>query len=380
MFNGRNAFGPPWIPISTWFGSLLNSLLKWPGFPDFQVEPTIPREFDFRKLTNVLSKRAEVLQGLYGYASELPCLPITVPKSFGPPRPRGSLVDGSLKKMRVGVAQTVIPRVDDFGNYGPRLNDPAFRREHRRHTASVLAGVQRMLEVRTTHEDGHGIEMLVLPELAVHKDDVWSLLHPFARQNRCIICAGLVFHENQTIQPSLFNSAVWLIPNRQPNGSIFIDTVYQGKEHLTGPEQRLGIRPFRPSQWILQLVDPRRRQRKLWSMTCSICYDATDLSLANDLRDKTDLFVVPALNKDIGTYDNLAAALHYHMYQHLVVANTGEFGGSTAQAPFRDKHQRTIFHTHGNNQVSISFFEIDFDLYRTRQGLKTPPANFTGRS
>ena len=96
MFNGRNAFGPAWIPISTWFGSMLNCLLKWPGFPDFQIESTIPNEFDSTKLTSVLSKRAKVLQGLYGYASESPCLPITVPKSFGLPGPKGSFDNASL--------------------------------------------------------------------------------------------------------------------------------------------------------------------------------------------------------------------------------------------------------------------------------------------
>lgn len=116
-------------------------------------------------------------------------------------------------------------------------------------------------------------------------------------------------------------------------------------------------------------------------MTSSICYDATDIALAADLRHISDLFVVPALNKDVGTYDNMAAALHYHMFQHVVVANSGEFGGSSGHAPFDDRHARTIFHTHGREQVAISFFEIDFDLYKVgHDKLKHPPANFRGRS
>jgi hypothetical protein len=87
------------------------------------------------------------------------------------------------------------------------------------------------------------------------------------------------------------------------------------------------------------------------------------------------MYVVPALNRDVGTFDNMVAALHYHMFQHLIVANTGEFGGSTGQAPFDDRNRRTIFHTHGNEQVTVSFFEVDLDTYRNGvAGLKTPPA------
>tara|TARA_A100001391_G_scaffold160381_1_gene119016 strand:- start:5070 stop:5417 length:348 start_codon:yes stop_codon:yes gene_type:complete len=112
-------------------------------------------------------------------------------------------------------------------------------------------------------------------------------------------------------------------------------------------------------------------------MSSAVCYDATDLSLAADLRDQTEMFVVPALNKDVGTFDNMASALHYHMFQHVVVANSGEFGGSSAHAPFKKPFQRTIFHAHGNEQVSIGFIELNFELYRNgRENLKTPPANF----
>lgn len=44
------------------------------------------------------------------------------------------------------------------------------------------------------------------------------------------------------------------------------------------------------------------------------------------------------------------------MFQHVVIANTGEYGGSTAQAPFREGYKRTIFHNHGGEQATVSFF------------------------
>jgi hypothetical protein len=47
------------------------------------------------------------------------------------------------------------------------------------------------------------------------------------------------------------------------------------------------------------------------------------------------------------------------MYQHVIIANSGEFGGSSAQAPYADERARLIAHVHGNKQIAISIFDID---------------------
>ena len=52
----------------------------------------------------------------------------------------------------------------------------------------------------------------------------------------------------------------------------------------------------------------------MWSSQASVCYDATDLTLAADLRSQSDLYIICALNRDVGTFDRLAEALHYHIY------------------------------------------------------------------
>ena len=94
-------------------------------------------------------------------------------------------------------------------------------------------------------------------------------------------------------------------------------------------------------------------------LTAAVCYDATDLALAADLRDKSDIFAIPALNKDVKTFDQMALALHYHMFQLVIVANNGRYGGSNAYWPIKEPNLRRVFHTHGQPQVSISFLEID---------------------
>ncbi len=55
----------------------------------------------------------------------------------------------------------------------------------------------------------------------------------------------------------------------------------------------------------------------------------------------------------------MALALHYHMFQLVIVANNGQYGGSNAYWPKKEAHVRQVFHTHGQPQASISFLEID---------------------
>ena len=58
------------------------------------------------------------------------------------------------------------------------------------------------------------------------------------------------------------------------------------------------------------------------------------------------------LNKDVKTFDQMALALHYHMFQLVVVANNGQYGGSNAYWPRSEDHVRQVFHTHGQPQAS----------------------------
>ncbi|MGH1427848.1 MAG: hypothetical protein ACRBEE_07905, partial [Arenicella sp.] len=113
-------------------------------------------------------------------------------------------------------------------------------------------------------------------------------------------------------------------------------------------------------------------------ITGAICYDATDIKLAADLRGKTDLFVIAAHNKDVSTFDNMASALQYHMYQHVVITNIGEYGGSTIQAPYKETFDKLISHSHGCNQISISTADIDLAAFRRKvrgfKKVKTKPA------
>ncbi len=222
-----------------------------------------------------------------------------------------------------------------------------------------------MLALRETHKGSEGgLDWLILPELAVHPRDVHTHLVPFARFHKAIVLTGLTYEEIQTGQP-LVNSALWIIPEWSDAYGLQIRTRRQGKAHLAPNEQALNvggahvIRGFRPCQWLIGYPWSSAADTEPVWLTAAVCYDATDLGLAADLRDMSGVLAIPALNKDVRTFDQMALALHYHMFQLVVVANNGQYGGSNAYWPRSDPHIRQVFHMHGQPQASIAFLEID---------------------
>ncbi len=223
-----------------------------------------------------------------------------------------------------------------------------------------------MLDLRKTHlQDDGRLDWLILPELAVHPRDVKTHLIPFARAHRTLILTGLTYQELFQDKPPV-NSALWIMPEWSGDYGLQVQTRRQGKCHLAPNEKKFNLQSFRPCQWLVGYPWSKAYE-PLW-LTASVCYDATDLSLAADLRNESDVFVIPAFNKDVKTFDQMALALHYHMFQLVVVANNGQYGGSNAYWPCHGDPQRQIFHLHGQPQASIAFLEInDIESFLARE-------------
>jgi hypothetical protein len=265
--------------------------------------------------------------------------------------------------LRACVIQTVIPSENDIRT-DLTCSTPSMRRRHRNHLSAAIAAIERMLDLRETHVGREGrLDFLIFPELAVHPRDVKTHLIRFARKHKTIILAGLTYQELVPGQP-LVNSALWVIPEWSPAHGLQMITRLQGKYHLAPDEQDLNnpkpvIMSFRPCQWLVEYQWSQEKSDPPLRLTASVCYDATDLSLTSALRHYSDVFAIPALNKDVNTFDHMALALHYHMFQMVIVANNGLYGGSNAYAPYSDPFKRQVFHLHGQPQASIAFFEID---------------------
>ena len=261
------------------------------------------------------------------------------------------------------IVQTAIPRAEDFGVGDLTLSDPAIRRRHRNHLSAALAAVERMLTLRESHTGSETrLDWLILPELAVYPRDVHTHLIPFARTHRTIVLAGLSYERLQFHQ-TLVNSALWIIPEWSDDDGLQMTIRRQGKCHLAPDELKLNdgstrIEGFRPCQWLVGYPwSSGTLDRPMW-LTASVCYDATDLSMAADLRNQSDVFAILALNKDVKTFDQMALALNYHMFQLVIVANNGQYGGSNAYWPSNDVVKRQIFHLHGQSQATVAFLEI----------------------
>jgi len=387
-FNGRTAFGPDWLPLSAWAESLLIGLLRWPGCGTREEAMLTTNKW----ITH-LNARIKELKQMRGeatgilYLDQEARLPRRPPKKWERP-------------LRIAIVQSVVPDLLDFSaaiQHGDlQLNGAAIRQRHRRHLRLMLQGVRKMLDARLSHlreNTNANLDWLILPELAVHPDDVVPLLLPVVRRYKCIVLAGLVYHPKNANDPNskLINSATWLIPEWSAEHGLQVSRIEQGKARLAPGAERSNteITGYRPAQWIVRYhwsSDPRQRPLLL---SAAVCYDATDTGLSHDLRNRNDFFAICALNKDIPTYDNIAATLNYHLFQGVLVVNNGQFGGSNFHAPLKESYERKIIHSYGLAQASIGFAEISPKKFvaRPAKGHKTrspvgdwksPPAGWTG--
>jgi hypothetical protein len=352
LFNGHSAFGDDWLPISDWTERLLAALLSWPGCRPSEMSRWLDRD----ALSVLLEQQIKLLSKDRGPLTNVLMMRLNAPRP---------LKETTERPIRACVVQCVIPGFSDFTVGDLSLSAPAIRKRTRNHLSTALAAVERMLDLRETHKARGGrLDWLILPELSVHPDDVTTHLVPFARKHKAIILAGLTYEVREAETP-LVNAATWVIPVWSHEFGLQVIKRRQGKQHLAPEEERAfnsgakRVRGFRPCQWLVgyewSLV---KTDAPLW-LTASVCFDSTDIRLAGDLRDRSDILAIPALNKDVGTFDQMAQALHYHMYQMVVVANNGEFGGSNAYAPYKEQYHRQVFHLHGQPQASVAFFEID---------------------
>ena len=356
-YQGRSEFGPAWLPISSFTEDLLFELLRWPGSGVATEIVSVAQLLDRVKirLRHIIKKRGQFTSSTFLEQSA--------------PWPSKLPIRAEERMLRVGIVQSVIPTFKDYdeNHTNPQLIGASIRTRRRAHLAAIMEGVSQMLRIRCTHRhlprnDRRSLDLLIFPELAVHPDDVNRLILPFVRQKRCIVLFGQVYHPKDLTPGSpLINSALWLVPEWTPSHGLHIRRIEQGKQHITADEQDLSPVPegFRPVQWLIEYQwHTNSRENRPLRLSASICYDATDIALAADLRSRSDLYIVCALNKDVGTFDRMTEALHYHMFQGVILVNNGQFGGSSFFMPFGNAYERQIFHLHGQPQASIAFAEI----------------------
>jgi len=290
-YHGQDVFGGNWVPLSDWAMGMLYELLRWPGCTKSRFSGKWKKPQD---LVGALDDHIKEVEGMRGKHSGLIILSQDAPRS--------KKVKNNL---RVALVQSAYPRQDDFINKNLDFESKEYQTKSGQHLTAILGAVEQLLRVRRTHQTkANEVDWLIFPELAIHHNQVWKYLVPFVRRHKCLVLAGLTYHHFPGSGKRI-NSAYWLIPTWDKSTGFHIKILEQGKEHLAHNEQsfkRKGLKDligFRPCQWIVKYqTDPSSHL----SMTASICYDATDLSLAADLRNQSDIFAVQAFTKPFTRY------------------------------------------------------------------------------
>lgn len=355
--------------MSSWLSNLLFYLLQWPGVKLFGDNENWPNNWDVKTLRTLVKERIKYQKTLFCHLSGLPGYLEKVDLNW----------NESKKNLNVVMVQSLLPFKSDFSLHGIMLDTPEYRAKHRRHVAAVSELILHKIYAQESITDSHEgkVDLIIWPELAVNPEDA-DILKVLSDKTGAMIYTGLTFTKIPgVVGPN--NIAKWIIPNKIRDGRSYIERL-QGKQNMTADE--IGhIKPWRPYQLFIELIHPAFKSEQGFRLTGSICYDATDIKLSADLKGKSNAYIVSALNQDIATFDSMVDSLYYHMYQHVVLVNSGEFGGSVAKAPYKERYDKLIAHVHGKHQVCISSFEMNmFDFrdigksFKSTKKIKTKPA------
>lgn len=335
--------------VTPWFMNLLLNLLRWPGIATDEASTelgSIRMPNDFAQFVRA---RLAHQAALFGVSSNVPVYRYSVDWPLRPSR-----------QLRMVLVQGLMPAFKDFSDGLVGLDTPGYRERHRNHTAALLHLAYRQLQARDSvlgKEHKPQVDLIIFPEYAIHVNDQ-DLMRAFSDATGAMLFYGLLGATVPgTSHPA--NMARWLVPQRRGGRRSWVE-VDQGKWHLTEEEKKLHVRPWRPYQVVIEL---NWNDEPGYRISGAVCYDATDIALAADLKDESHMFIVAAMNQDVKTFDSMVSALRYHMYQHVLIANAGEFGGSTAQAPYDREHERLVSHVHGSNQIAVSVFDVDVDHF-----------------
>ena len=375
LYFDRSATGGVHVPYTPWLNNMLSAMLSWPG--SWVADDFI--ELDYNEFRFYIIDRLRLLKNLYGTTSNTAIFPIPIDlNKFSEGK---SFSDFDL--LNIATVQTAFPKLSLFDN-DLKMNNPDNRRKQRLHLADMLQMLSKTFKThKVLDSELSCLNLIIFPELSVHIDDCYKL-EQFAGEENCMIFCGQVYHDHQEEQGKIVNTGLWLIPQYRDidSGQSFI-RLEQGKYHMTSKERDLGIFSYRPVQWIIQGYTENEDQEKEyhWALSASICYDATDIKLAADLRDYVDCYIISAANKDITTFDNMIQALRYHMFNHTVIVNSGEFGGSAVHAPYKDSWERVLLHSHGKCQATVTIRTLELAHFKNdlSDKIKTPPAGYTER-
>ncbi|MDD5686749.1 MAG: RNA-directed DNA polymerase [Elusimicrobia bacterium] len=222
--------------------------------------------------------------------------------------------------------------------------------------------------------------ILVFPEIFIPHEAI-SDLKKYSKIYNLIIVGGLWYSEIKTLNRNkdYKNELLWIFP--EPN--IFKkddrDSMYikQNKLYPTSFEKKsLKIKEANPKTIYKINIKGIKNDVTICGV---LCYDFTSVELKTLLKNNSDLLIVPSFNRDVHTFDNLAESSNYEMFSHVIVLNTGFYGGSSVRAPYYEVRDKRIFDIHGSKLSNIALRELRINEIKKGNGrkIKEKPAGFS---
>lgn len=108
----------------------------------------------------------------------------------------------------------------------------------------------------------------------------------------------------------------------------------------------------------------------LGKFAVAICYDLTDIERLSLYKRHIQTLLVIALNQDLTSFSHIAEAVMRMNFHHVVICNTGHFGGSLAVSPFYHPYERKVFCSEGPGLFQAQQFELELADIAKMQSLE----------
>lgn len=178
--------------------------------------------------------------------------------------------------------------------------------------------------------------LLSLPELSLPRAWLRDVGNTLTREPSLALIVGLEYRRhpakpgvlNQVIGifPGPCDSAfVWIWTKRRPAREEAASLIAAGTEFAT-------VAPPSCERTVVQ--------SEFGALSVLVCSEIIDAQLVGQLVGRTEILVVPAWNRDTGSYDHLVQSLGLQLNSFVVVANNGSYSDCRVWAPRRERWER----------------------------------------
>lgn len=215
-------------------------------------------------------------------------------------------------------------------------------------------------------------QVIIFPEMSLPRDYLKGFLNKCARHNLLLI-GGLEYKIDKLNRG--FNEVIISIPNNKNILGLTYWPFIQRKFYPSAKEDYLlRTRPnpvvFFPGKDLFLFTSDIYKNFSILN-----CADFLSLDLKLKLQGHIQSLYIPAMNYDSTTFEILAESAVRELYCYCCISNNRSYGSSLALAPFREKHDRTVFKVEGKRSVpEYHSFEIDVEELNTVQA--TPVSTY----